>query len=512
MQPTDRAPNVLVVLGHPRVDSLSYALGRAYAEGARSAGARVRCLPLAQMDFEPDVVADSPRRQPFEDDVRRARRLIQWADHLVFVYPTWWGTVPALLKGFLDRALTAGFAFREVEGGTGYEGLLNGKSARLITTMDTPGWVYRWLYGRPGHNAMRHATLGFCGVWPVRIAAFGPVRSSTPAERRRWIERVRRLGERLRGGVRSPWDRIRRKAWAWLRALRLQFYPMSWMAYTVGALAAPHRSGFEAVAYGLGYLCLFAVEAATVLSNDYFDLATDRRNRFYSPFTGGSRVLVDGELSRREVRLGIAGALLLAALATGMLLAGASPAPAASVVGVVGLTGGLALGYTVPPLRLSYRGLGELDVGITHSAGVVLAGYVVQGGAWHAPLPWLLSVPLFLAVLPSIIMAGVPDREADAAAGKRTLAVWLGRRRAARAAMGCTAAAVLVGGVWRYLPATDGLYDGLLLVALPHAAWLFVRLRRYLRAPELPARIDPLMALSLSFMLWFVLVPLLNLL
>lgn len=508
MPQQDRAPNVLVIFGHPRTDSLSDALGRAYVEGARAAGAQVRCLLLAQMEFDPNVIAGSPRAQRCEDDVRRARRFIRWADHLVFVYPTWWGTVPALLKGFLDRILTAGFAFEEVEGGTGYEGLLKGKSARLITTMDTPRWVYRWLYGRPGHNAMRHATLGFCGVWPVRIAAFGPVRSSTPVERRRWIERVRQLGRRLRGGALSRWDRFRQKGWAWGKAIRLQFYPMTWAAYTVGALAAP-GGGFDA-AYGLGYLCLFGVEAATVLSNEYVDLESDRKNRYYGPFTGGSRVLVEGDLSCREVRFGIATALVLAAAAT-VFLAAVSSASAASVLGIVGLVSVLALGYTVPPLRLSYRGLGELDVSLTHSAGAILAGYVFQGGAWHAPLPWLLSVPLFVAVLPSIILAGVPDREADAAAGKRTLAVRIGRRGAARAAMACTGSAVMVAGIWHSLPATEGLYGGLLLGVVPHAAWLLVRLYRYLRRPAPPARIDRLMALSLAFMLWFALVPLLHL-
>lgn len=79
-----------------------------------------------------------PNQQAFEDDIRKARALILWAEHLVFVYPTWWGTLPALLKGFLDRVLTPDFAFITCEGGTGYQGLLGGRSAQLITTMDTP--------------------------------------------------------------------------------------------------------------------------------------------------------------------------------------------------------------------------------------------------------------------------------------------------------------------------------------------------------------------------------------
>jgi len=66
------------------------------------------------MHFDPNVHADSPEHQPLEPDLVAAQRDIHWAEHVVFVYPTWWGTYPALLKGFLDRVLTPGFAFIHV--------------------------------------------------------------------------------------------------------------------------------------------------------------------------------------------------------------------------------------------------------------------------------------------------------------------------------------------------------------------------------------------------------------
>lgn len=130
---------VLVILGHPRTDSLCGALAEAYRDGARSSGAEVRSLELANLEFDPHVHTPSPNQQPLEDDLDAARELVAWADHLVFVFPTWWGTMPALLKGFLDRVMTPEFAFRSCEGGTGYEGLLQGRSAQLITT-----WIPRY--------------------------------------------------------------------------------------------------------------------------------------------------------------------------------------------------------------------------------------------------------------------------------------------------------------------------------------------------------------------------------
>src|SRR5690349_16664012 len=147
--------NVVIINGHPRDDSFSEALVNAYYNGAKAAGVNVTTLTLAKLSFNLHVTVHSPRYQHFEDDIVQAQELIATADHLVFIYPTWWGTMPAMLKGFLDRVLTPGFAFEEIEGGTGYAPLLRGRSAHIITTMDSPKWVYRLIYRSPGHNAMR---------------------------------------------------------------------------------------------------------------------------------------------------------------------------------------------------------------------------------------------------------------------------------------------------------------------------------------------------------------------
>lgn len=499
---------VLIVLGHPRSASLCGALASAFADGAREAGMDLATLDLARLDFDPNVRHGSARQQPFEDDLLRARELIAWADHLVFVYPTWWGSTPALLKGFIDRVMTEGFSFTTCDGGTGYQGLLGGRSAQLITTMDTPPLVHRFIYRQPGRHAMAGATLEFCGVKPVRYLAFGPVKDADAGRRQRWIDRVRRQGRRLRHGQRTPAERLAHKAGAWLKALRLQFYPMTWIAYAMGALAAAPAGGvLGSGVFWVGYLCLFSLEAATVLVNDVVDLPSDRRNRFFSTFTGGSRVLVEGLLSPREVRAGIGVALGVFVLASGWLLA-LSPAATPAVIGVLAVMTVLALGYTAPPLKLCYRGLGELDVALTHSIGVLLCGFVFVGGAWRDPLPWLLSVPLLLAILPSIILSGIPDMQADAASGKQTLAVRFGQRGALLLALGFTALAALAALAWQLLDLAGGAYRGAAWVAIAHGAWLAWLLAKRMKSGQPPGRIDGLMAAALTFLLWFGLVPL----
>ena len=494
---TRSALRVLVIDGHPREDSLGSALAGTIHRAAASRSAECRLIRLRELDFDPRA-----HGRALDEDLLGAQRAIEWAEIVVMVYPTWWGGVPALLKGFLDRVLHPEFAFVERTDG-GWKGLLTGRAALLVTTMDTPRWIYRWLLGAPGHRAMREATLGFCGIAPIRILSFGPVRTSTLAERRRWLARVAREGRRLAETFRTGW---RVKLRAWIAVSRLHFYVQPWLAYTLGALAM--ASGSQAAwhwpGYLLGYAAIFLIEFITVATNELADLASDRLNENGSALTGGSRVLVDGRLSPEELRRGrgLAGALLSAVLLAGLLVI--PHAWPMVLVAAVGL--GLGVAYSAPPMRLSARGLGEINVAVTHSFLVVLAGYVSQAGSLFSATPWLLALPLGLAVLPSITLAGFPDLAADQATSKRTLVVRWGRQRAAifaGSAAWCAALLPLcIAGparAWLWWTA---------IPAIPHALWLTVRLRRFIQAGSPPGRIDALLVIALTLMVWFCIVPL----
>lgn len=188
---------VLVILGHPRADSLCGVLADTYAKAAGEAGAEVRRVDVSRLDFDALAVKGENQAPPPEADIVSVQEQIRWAEHLVFVYPIWWGTVPALFKGFLERTFAAGFAIDFPDRPPYYKPLLGGRSARLITTMNTPPWIYRWLLRAPGHNVMKRAILELCGIKPVRITPFGPVRGSSESRRRQWIQTVHGLGQRL---------------------------------------------------------------------------------------------------------------------------------------------------------------------------------------------------------------------------------------------------------------------------------------------------------------------------
>ena len=143
---------ILVILGHPDVDSFCGALSKAYVKGALAAGFEVRELKLRSLDFDPILWKGYNKIQKLEPDLVRAQELIQWSDHMVFVYPNWWGTTPALMKGFFDRVFLPGFAFKYRENSQFWDKLLTGRTAHLIVTMDTPPWYYQHMRLPLGKN------------------------------------------------------------------------------------------------------------------------------------------------------------------------------------------------------------------------------------------------------------------------------------------------------------------------------------------------------------------------
>ena len=188
---------VLIIQGNPDKESFCHALAESYKKGALGSKADVKEIKIREIEFNPNLTFGYKKRVDLEEGLIESQHLIKWADHLVFVYPTWWGTMPALLKGFIDRVFLPGFGFQYRGDSVWWDKLLKGKSARLIVTMDTPPWYFRLIYGQPGHKAMKKSTLGFCGIKPVRISSIGPVKSSKKRKRTNWLNRAQKLGENL---------------------------------------------------------------------------------------------------------------------------------------------------------------------------------------------------------------------------------------------------------------------------------------------------------------------------
>ncbi len=187
---------ITVILGHPDSSSFCAALSDHYVAAAEKHGHSVRYFKLGDMTFDPILRRGYKQRQALEPDLVALQEAITWAQHLVFVYPVWWGGMPAIMKGMFDRLFLPGFAFKYRENSPFWDKLLQGRTAHAIATMDTPPWYFSWVYSRPAHHQMRKTILEFCGIKPVKITSMGPVRYATERQRQRWMENMARFAHR----------------------------------------------------------------------------------------------------------------------------------------------------------------------------------------------------------------------------------------------------------------------------------------------------------------------------
>lgn len=185
---------ILLINGHPNPDSFCFGISEAYKKGAIHSGATVQEINIGALKFNPNLQFGYQKRTELEPDLQMAWKKILWADHLVWVHPVWWGGLPALMKGFIDRLFLPGFAFRYRENSLWWDKLLTGRTAHIITTLDQPSWYYWFVYGRPGINQLKKMTLEFCGIKPVQVTTIGPIKSANANGRKKWLTKIEVLG------------------------------------------------------------------------------------------------------------------------------------------------------------------------------------------------------------------------------------------------------------------------------------------------------------------------------
>jgi len=188
---------ILIIQGHPDPsgEHFGHALARAYAEGADAGGHEVRSIDVGAIGFPLVRSRAEWEADNAPDDIAAAQASLAWASHVLLVYPLWLGSMPALLKGFLEQVLRPHYAFGN--DGRGPERLLRGRSARIVVTMGMPAPVYRWFFRAHSLKSLERNILRFVGIRPVRASVVGNVEGSA-ARRQRWLQRMRDLGARGR--------------------------------------------------------------------------------------------------------------------------------------------------------------------------------------------------------------------------------------------------------------------------------------------------------------------------
>jgi 1,4-dihydroxy-2-naphthoate octaprenyltransferase len=242
--------------------------------------------------------------------------------------------------------------------------------------------------------------------------------------------------------------------WLTLRATRLPFLSATIVPVLLGIAIAASEGAFDLLTAVLTVVGACFVQLGLNVANDYFDAGqgADDLNVTPTQFSGGSRVIQYGLVSRRRMGLLAAGFYLIAGV-IGLVLLALRPSTALLVIGVVGIL--VSVAYTAPPLKLVYRGLGEVAVALGFGPFMLLGAYVVQTGGTVTTQAVVASLPIALLVALILYVNEIPDRRGDARAGKRTLPVrW--PRDAVVAGYRFTAAAayaiVVIGVVTGVLP------------------------------------------------------------
>lgn len=182
--------SALIIDGHPDARSLTAELARRYA----AAHGDARILALRDLDFDPSLRFGYRQRMELEPDLIDAKRALAEAATVVVFTPLWWGSVPALLKGFFDRALLPQQEYRYSKLGL-VEGLLPARYGRLFLLADTP-WFLTPFTGLPAQTHVARGTMRFCGIRSVRTTRMLGVKDASPARIESWLSRAEALGHR----------------------------------------------------------------------------------------------------------------------------------------------------------------------------------------------------------------------------------------------------------------------------------------------------------------------------
>lgn len=189
--------NVLVIVAHPDASSFNHALARRANDAARAQGHTVTFHDLCAEGFDPVLpAAEIPKAAQLDPMLARHCRELAEADGVVVVHPNWWGQPPAVLTGWIDRVVRPGVAYEFVDGDSGEgvpRGLLRARTAVVLNTSNTEADRELRVFGDPLESIWKRCVFGLCGVDDVRRRTYGVVVTSTPEQRRRWLDDAAQL-------------------------------------------------------------------------------------------------------------------------------------------------------------------------------------------------------------------------------------------------------------------------------------------------------------------------------
>lgn len=194
--------SAVVVYCHPNPESLSAALRDACVRGLQHSGHQVNVIDLAADHFHPVMSRDEWGNYHnattfYPADVQTYIELVQQAEILIFVYPTWWSGVPAQLKGWIERVMVVGVAFNLDEGAFGKGLLTNVKHLRVVTTFGSPRWYVKLVNDNGRRLIARALRLSTSFRTKYRQLSLYSLDTQTEKDKQRFIEKVERAMRNL---------------------------------------------------------------------------------------------------------------------------------------------------------------------------------------------------------------------------------------------------------------------------------------------------------------------------
>jgi NAD(P)H dehydrogenase (quinone) len=187
-------PEVSLILAHPDKKSFNHAVAAAASDILRKNNYRVHFHDLYAENFQPSLPAAELRKEAeLPSEIQKYSTEIVSSDGIIVVHPNWWGEPPAILKGWVDRVLRAGTAYKFLEGDAGEgipAGLLKAKAAIVFNTSNTPRQREQEVFGDPLETLWKNCIFGLCGVNNFCRRNFGVIVTSTLDQRKQWLEDV----------------------------------------------------------------------------------------------------------------------------------------------------------------------------------------------------------------------------------------------------------------------------------------------------------------------------------
>ena len=187
--------NYLIIYTHPNPGSFNHAIMETVTEELRHHGRGVKIRDLYQMEFNSVLKSEdfaNMQRGSVAQDLKEEQELIRSAEVMIFIYPLWWAGMPAMLKGYIDRVFTEGFAYRISD--KGISGLLAGKKIFLFTTMGASMGDYEESgFLKSMGQITDTGIFTFCGCEVIGHKYFPSVPYVTDSDRKKMLEEVREL-------------------------------------------------------------------------------------------------------------------------------------------------------------------------------------------------------------------------------------------------------------------------------------------------------------------------------